>query len=68
MFFSSLFRFFFGWGGGAGGYVKRIYYFTFIILIILQKGSSDLIYIGGVGGQVGQKNIFIYFNCVLKNI
>ena len=55
-------------GGGAGGYVKRIYYFTFIILIILQKGSSDLIYIGGVGGQVGQKNIFIYFDCVLKNI
>ena len=52
-------------GGGAGGYVKRIYYFTFIILIILQKGSSDLIYIGGVGvgGQVGQKNIFIYFDC-----
>ena len=50
--------FFFGWGGR---WVKRIYYFTFIILIVLQKASSDLIYFGGVGGQVGQKDIFYLF-------
>ena len=56
---------------GEGRWVKRIYYFTFIILIVLQKASSDLIYFGGMGGgegQVGQKDIFIYFDCLLKNI
>ena len=46
-----------------------MYYFTFIIsFFFFFKASSTLIYFGGVVGQVGQKDIFIYFDWFVFNI
>ena len=58
------------WGGGGAGWSNE-YVLSLLLfyLLFFKHHSSYLIYFGEVGaGQVGQKDIFIYVDCLLNKI